>query len=71
MSHLANTTNTESDFYNARLNIEFKSPHVVRESDVIDARQILKKRYLVSANSQLTLGRKLIIYSSSEAVTAG
>jgi len=58
MSHLANTTNTESDFYNSRFNIDFNSPqeqqqqHVVRESDVIDVGQILKSRYLANANSQ-------------------
>jgi len=54
MSHLANTTNTESDFYNSRFNIDFNNPPdqpVVRESDVIDVGKILKN-HLNNVNSQ-------------------
>ena len=57
MSHLANTTNTEStvndsEFYTSTFNIDFNRVNVkennnVRESDVIDVGQILKSRELL------------------------
>lgn len=60
MSHLANTTNTESttndsEFYSSRYNVDFNQPAVsndhIRESDVIDVGKILKSRTLL-ANTQ-------------------
>lgn len=62
MSHLANTTNTDStindsEFYSNRFHIDFNQPQnektdIIRESDVIDIGEVLKSRNMTTSQNQ-------------------